>query len=121
MKMRGNRRSNQSTLRWYAWRGQTDSETKFFFQMCTPSLGVRCGVFIFLLLCLVTPLLPVVYIRLIVYFQPPLVALYIPCVGRMAVERCLGYFVILACSRDVWEKLSSGTSLNKQCLSAYNK
>ena len=50
-----------------------------------------------------------------------LVGLYIPCVGKMAVERCLGYFVILACSRDVWEKFSSGTSLNKQCLSAYNK
>ena len=49
------------------------------------------------------------------------VGLYIPCVGRMVVERCLGFFVILACSRDVWEKFSSGTSLNKQCLSAYNK
>ena len=45
--------------------------------------------------------------RLIVYFQPQLQegggGLHIPCVGRMAVERCLGYFVILACSRGVWE------------------
>ena len=38
---------------------------------------------------------------------------HIPCVGKMAVERCLGYFVILACSRDVLEKFSYGTSLNK--------
>ena len=29
------------------------------------------------------------------------VGLYVPFVGRMAVEQCLGYFVILACSRDV--------------------
>ena len=45
----------------------------------------------------------------------------VPCDGIMAVERCVGCFVILACSRDVWEKFSSGTSLNKQCLSAYSK
>ena len=43
------------------------------------------------------------------------------CDGILAVERCVGCFVILACSRDVWEKFSSGTSLNKQCLSAYSK
>ena len=47
--------------------------------------------------------------------------LYIPCVGRMAVERCVGYFVILACSSDVWETFSSGTSLNKQCLTSNKK
>ena len=47
--------------------------------------------------------------------------LHVPCDGIMAVERCVGYFVILACSRDVWEKFSLGTSLNKQCLLAYNK
>ena len=74
------------------------------------------------------PLLPVVYIRLIVYFQPQggggggwVVGIHVPCDGIMAVERCVGCFVILACSRDVWEKFSSGTSLNKQCLSAYSK
>ena len=49
------------------------------------------------------------------------VGIHVPCDGIMAVERCVGYFVVLACSRDVWEKFSSGTSLNKQCLSAYNK
>ena len=38
---------NKKNLRWYAWRGRTDSETKFFFQMCAPSLGARCGVFSF--------------------------------------------------------------------------
>ena len=46
---------------------------------------------------------------------------HVPCDGIMAVERCVGCFVILTCSRDVWEKFSSGTSLNKQCLSAYSK
>ena len=49
------------------------------------------------------------------------VGIHVPCDGIMAVERCVGCFVILACSRDVWEKFSSGTSLNKQCLSAYSK
>ena len=49
------------------------------------------------------------------------VVIHVPCDGIMAVERCVGCFVILACSRDVWEKFSSGTSLNKQCLSAYSK
>ncbi len=47
--------------------------------------------------------------------------LYIPCVGRMAVDGVDDFFVILACSRwEVWGKFSSGTSLNKQCFSAYN-
>ena len=36
--------------------------------------------------------------------------IHVPCDGIMAVERCVGYFVILACSRDVWEKFSSGTN-----------
>ena len=49
------------------------------------------------------------------------VGIHVPYDGIMAVERCVGCFVILACSRDVWEKISSGTSLNKQCLSAYSK
>ena len=47
--------------------------------------------------------------------------IHVPCDGIMAVERCVGCFVILACSRDVWEKFSSGEALNKQCLSAYSK
>ena len=50
-----------------------------------------------------------------------MVGIHVPCDGIMAVERCVGCFVILACSRDVWEKFSAGTSLNKQCLSAYSK
>ena len=100
--------------------------------MCTPSLGARCRVFIFwLLLCLVTFLLPVVYIlyktdslfsaSAVRRRRGRVVGLHNPCFGRMAVERCLRYFVIRACSRDVWENFSLGTSLNKQCLSAYNK
>ena len=51
----------------------------------------------------------------------PIYPFFSSCDGIMAVERCVGCFVILACSRDVWEKISSGTSLNKQCLSAYSK
>ena len=49
------------------------------------------------------------------------VGIHVPCDGIMAVERCVGCFVILACSWDVWEKFTSGSSLNKQCLSAYSK
>ena len=81
-------------------------------------------------LCLVMPLLPVVYIlyktdslfsaSAVRRRRGRVVGLHNPCFGRMAVERCLRYFVIRACSRDVWEKFSLGTSLNKQCLSAYN-
>ena len=40
--------------------------------------------------------------------------IHVPCDGIMAVERCVGCFVILACSRDVWEKFSSGTSLGRR-------
>ena len=49
------------------------------------------------------------------------VGIHVSCDGIMAVERYVGYFVILACSRNVREKFLSGTSLNKQCLSAYSK
>ena len=41
-----------------------------------------------------------------------MVGLHVPCDGIMAVERCVGYFVILACCMDVWKKFTSGTSFN---------
>ena len=37
-----------------------------------------------------------------------MVGIHVPCDGIMAVERCVGCFVILACSRDVWENRAEG-------------
>ncbi len=39
------------------------------------------------------------------------------CVGRLAADHVDVFFRDF---REVWGKFSSGTSLNKQCLSAYN-
>ena len=104
-----------------AWADRLRNEFKK--KICTPSFGARCRVFIIVFghastsgsIYKTDSLFSASAVR---GRRGWVVGLYIPCIGRMAVERCVGYFVILACSRDVWEKFSSRTSLNKKCLSA---
>ena len=68
-------------------------------EICTPSLGARCRVFIFLIIVFGQASTSGSIYKTGFFFSLSCkrvegVGLYIPCVGRMAVERCLHFLLL---------------------------